>query len=295
MEPITIVEGTGLILSLIPLFQRKRDTRENAKKEEFYAWLIEHKFQDVKDIITETFGMEVQIEALLQMNQEQLLARFNEVDQKLFCIMNSMQEFRTLVKIVAPKARLTEQEESILRQFVEIGAPYLTNYCNEKRAKWLAGSKEINANHLTINASLKQLVIKGFLCELHNNNLPYYELTEQAIEYVNNLKKSDLSEQAKSILKQYVESGEQYLDIYFIDTQIVLEAGKKQIDFDNPRFISEDVNHLIKQGFIQFIKNITLDPRYINFKRHALTRKGEEYINSIKEASKGINQSNTSL
>lgn len=296
MEPIT---GLGLILSLIPLFQRERDKREAASKEKFFEWLIGHNFNNLTEQIQSNYNLCMEIETLLQMNQEQLLARFDEVDQKLFCIMNSMQEFRSFVKIVAPKTRLTEQEESILRQFVESEDSLLRDDSNLSNSiSWgtNSGTEIIVKDVRTIGSSISKLAKLGFMREcIGGSGSIYYELTEDGIEYVDNLKKSDLSEQAKSILKQYVESGEQYLDIYFIDTQIVLEAGKKQIDFDNPRFISEDANHLIKQGFIQFIKNTTLDPRYISFKRHALTRKGEEYINSIKEASKGINQSNTSL
>lgn len=299
MEPISLSTGAGLIFSLIPFFQRERDKREAASKEEFFTWLISHNFTDLKTQIQSNYDLCKEIEIFLQMNQEELLKRFDEVDQKLFCVMNSMQEFRSLVKIVAPKARLTEQEESILRQFVESKDSLLRDDSNlSNPISWgtNSGTEIIVKDVRTIGSSISKLAKLGFMREcISGKGSIYYELTEDGIEYVNNLKKSDLSEQAKSILKQYVESGEQYLDIYFIDTQIGLEAGKKQIDFDNPRFIPEDMDDLTKQGFIQFIKNTTLDPRYINFKRHALTRKGGEYINSLKEASQGINQSNTSL
>ena len=125
MDPIT---GIGLILALIPLYQRERDKAKQASKENFYQWLLEHKFQDVKDCITNNFELSTEIEKLLRLNQEELISRFNEVDQKLFCIMNSMQEFHSLVQMVAPQAILTEQEECILRQFVESGEDILQNY-----------------------------------------------------------------------------------------------------------------------------------------------------------------------
>ncbi len=72
---------------LLQDYQRERDKQKQASKEEFYAWLIEHKFQEVKESIASNSALSFEIETLLQMNQDNLLERFDDVDKKLaaFC------------------------------------------------------------------------------------------------------------------------------------------------------------------------------------------------------------------
>jgi hypothetical protein len=272
IDPIT---GFGIILSLIPLYQRERDKREAASKEKFFEWLIGHNFTDLKTQIQSNYDLCTEIETLLQMNQEQLLARFDEVDQKLFCIMNSMQEFRSLVRMVAPRAGLTEQEESVLRQFVNSGDLYLLliktssgTFCNTDNVV------NIKFDDIrVIDGVLRRLVSLGFLVELSaDTNVTRYKLTEQSIEYVNNLKKSDLSDQAKSILKQYVESKVQYLLILRGDGQAEVMAENTLIKVDNPRFIYDDINELEEREFIRFDEDINFGG-----KRYMLTREGDNY------------------
>jgi hypothetical protein len=261
------ITGFRLILSLISLFRQKRGQRESVKKEDFYAWLIEHKFQDVKDVITETFGMEIQIETLLQMNQEQLLARFDEVDQKLFCIMNSMQEFRSLIKIVAPQSILSEQEESILRQFVDSGDYVLidTSGCSNPISWSTNRGIEIKVKEIRyLNSNLQRLVALGFLLEGFNGHTNY-ELTGDGIEYVNNLKKSMLSKQEESILRQIVESGE--YSVFVSEEEFVTKVPSGQIEsiwipdlslsiikqpimVNDRNFIKGNLNKLVNAGFL---------------------------------------------
>jgi DNA-binding PadR family transcriptional regulator len=278
MIPISIAEGTGLILSLIPLFHRERDKGEAASREKFFEWLIGHNFNNLTEQIQSNYDLCTEIETLLQMNQEQLLARFDEVDQKLFRIMNSMQEFRNLVKIVAPKTRLTEQEESILRQFVESEDFLLRDDSNlSNPISWgtNSGTEIIVKNVRTIGSSISKLAELGFMREcIGGSGSIYYELTEDGIEYVDNLKESDLSEQAKSVLKQYVESGEQYLcTLVNGQGQVDVMANSIDIKVDNNRFIYDDIEELEKRGFIRFDGDMG-----VGRKRYTLTRMGMEFI-----------------
>jgi DNA-binding PadR family transcriptional regulator len=276
MDPMI---GTGLILALIPLYQRERDKAKQASKEDFYQWLIEHKFQDVKDCITNNFQLSTEIERILRLNQEALISRFDEVDQKLFCIMNSMSEFRGLIQEVAPRAILTEQEESILCQFVESGEETLERRLPYEAPKiWHLGlKKELKVKRQNvIESSFRKLAILGFLFERYKSNgEAFYQLTEEAYYYVNNLKDSDISSQAKSILKQYADSGVVYLASIISSQGSMVQAENTPIELDNPRMLVDDLSVLEDHGYITFDGDVAMGKRY------TLTHKGNEYAKSM--------------
>lgn len=115
-----------MILSLIPLYLRERDKKKAASKEDFYAWLLEHKFQDVKDCITNNYALEVEIADLLKMNHEELLSRLDGIDKQLACILDGIDCFRALAQtIAAPKPCLTKNQEELLRAMVSCGCTHL--------------------------------------------------------------------------------------------------------------------------------------------------------------------------
>jgi len=266
-----LITGFGLILSLIPLFQREQDNREKANKEKFFTWLMEHNFAELKTQLESNFALSAEIETMLQMNQEQLLARFDEVDKKLLCIINAMPEFRSMVKMLAPGAVLTEQEESILRQFVESGALKMKALlCDQNYGipdLRLVPSGEIRVEDpRLVSANLVRLVELDFLI-YHDNHV--FGLTPDAIEYVNNLKKNDLSDQAKSILKQYVESGTHYLHTTYYQGQVVIVGQNMP---QNQQFVEEDLSDLEKHGFIRLHGDSGTGG-----KSFTLTREGDAY------------------
>ena len=180
------------------------------------------------------------------------------------------------------KSMLSEQEESILRQFVESeGACLINTSTLTAGVSWsvirgtTGGKYKIEVKDTrTMTSSFSKLARLGFMqeCVGHKGSI-YYELTEKGIEYVNNLKKYDLSDQAKSILKQYVESRVQYLcTLVHGQGQVEVMAQNIPIKVDNSRFIYDDLNELEERGFIRFDGNINFGG-----KRYTLTREGDSY------------------
>lgn len=193
MDPIT---GIGLILSLIPLFQRERDKREAASKEEFYSWLIGHKFQDVKDCITNNFALAVEIENLLRGNQDILLQRFNAVDEQLLRILHTVEGFEKIAETIAPETCLSKRQQQLLSVMVHSEAtefyrlavcpPWLGFKTNGKKT---ISPDEIDTKFLEVN--LAKLCEKGFL--MWNGKNTYY-LTEDGQDYIDNLDKKSEQE-----------------------------------------------------------------------------------------------------
>ena len=187
MDPIT---GIGLILSLIPLFQREQDKRKATSTEDFFTWLLEHNFQNVKDCITDNYTLIEEIEKLLNENHEILLQRFNAIDEKLLRILHSVEGFRKLAKTISPAACLTLEQQKLLSVMVHSGGiKFIPVSVRQGFYFRTDNEKDIWPSDIDIkffNASLDKLIEYGFLMY---DGKSYY-LTEDGHEYVNNLDKN---------------------------------------------------------------------------------------------------------
>ena len=190
MDPIA---GVGLILSLIPLYLREQDKNKASSKEDFYAWLLEHKFQDVKNCITNNFALDAEITNALKMNHEELLSRLDGINEQLARILCGIDCFRALAKTIAPTAFLTKNQEELLRAMVNCGCTYLglSRALND-----IVYNSDVTAINLSkvdekfIIQSADVLANQGFLTRRamrSNNNGYVYYLTEAGQDYINSL------------------------------------------------------------------------------------------------------------
>ncbi len=183
MEPFT---GIGLILSLIQLFQHHRDKREAASTKEFYSWLLEHKFQDVKECISNNFALETEIANILKINHEELLLRISNVEEQLARILHSVDIFKGMVKTIAPSACLSKNQEEFLRAIVNSGnvsfqiVQLIGSYI-ECCGRYQIDLSRINSKFIIQSAEI--LTKYGFLMKEGKS----YMLTEEGLEYITQL------------------------------------------------------------------------------------------------------------
>ena len=188
--------GFGLILSLLSFYLRSKDKREAAEAQEFYDWLIEHKFQDVKDCITRNYILMSEVENLLKENQDTLLQRFDGVDEKLMRILHTVEGFEKIAETIAPETCLSKRQQQLLSVMVHSEAtefyrlavcpPWLGFKTNGKKT---ISPDEIDTKFLEVN--LAKLCEKGFL--MWNGKNTYY-LTEDGQDYIDNLDKKSEQE-----------------------------------------------------------------------------------------------------
>lgn len=190
-----LITAASLILALIPQYQRERDKRECNNRDDFNAWLLEHKFQDIKDCITNNFELGIQIENLLGSNHEELQHRFDQVDEALLQIMHEIDIFRGFVNIVAPSVALSDQKKRMLQQFVNSGGHRL-ELMQMLQGDILQTDNGVNIEVIdprTFEASLDELAVQGFLMETRNRYGKSFRLTERAVEFVSLLNKAGSS------------------------------------------------------------------------------------------------------
>ncbi len=279
MDPIT---GGSLILTLIPFWQRERDKRTAASKEEFYSWLVGHNFKELKEYIERDVTLTAQIEEMLKGNHEELLNRFDAVDKQLLRILYSLDAFRPFIKYIAPSAVLSNNEEHILTEFVNSRENILYFRQTYEMGKILQAGQTLITGYDArfIDSNLQNLVDSGYLLSQQTTGKSLsYTLTEKACEYVQNLQGKDrLSAQAKSILVQYWQSKEPCLWT-FLDEQgqvAGVQANNIELKFDEPNFIHDDLDCLAKAGFIIYDG----DPGG-GGRRYRLTRAGQAYAEKI--------------
>ena len=185
--------GFGLILSLVQIFQasyyRRQDKQEAAKKEDFYNWLKEHGFQEVKDGITNNYKLEVEISNILRTNHDELNARFDSVNEQLARILHGVEGFRELAQIIAPAACLTKNQENLLQAFVNSGDSYFEFCVTNLRTICRSENQEIDTSKIDpkfLIQSAKILERHGFLMKDEEG----YMLTEVGQDYIHSLDKA---------------------------------------------------------------------------------------------------------
>lgn len=191
-----IATGFGLILSLLQFYLRSKDKREAADAQDFYNWLIEHKFQEVKDCITRNFTLMSEVEKLLHENQDVLLQRFDDVDEKLLMILHSVEEFREITEKISPEACLSKRQQKLLWCLVHSGSEVFYVH------KIVTGAARLEFGNITNPNAVKGLDDK-FLCTnieilCQNDFLQFdgkrYYLTEAGQDYIDNLDKKSEQE-----------------------------------------------------------------------------------------------------
>ena len=273
MDPMT---GVGLLIGLFQLFQHERDKSKAAAKEEFFEWLITHNFQAIKEEIETNTALLVQIENLVKLNQDELLHRFDIVDEQLMRILSGFDEFRGLVTRLVPQVALSKREEYILTKLVESGESELVLVKTNLRVILQAGGQPIEGyDPRFVDSNLMHLAAAGYIqLQKTTSSAAYYLLTESGADYVlENKQGNDLSPQAKGILRQFYQSEDTEL-LTFNDEkgQLVVQTRNFTLVISEPNYVQDDLDMLEKQGLIKCAGALRFGGR-----RYLRTRKGEEY------------------
>ena len=187
---IETATGISLIFSLIPLFQREQDKKSSAKKENFFIWLINHKFDDLKEWIESNKEVNNELDKLLQINHEELLERFEEVNSKLYEILSKIDEFKNLASIAdTPTTKLSDQAKSVLKQFYDSDAQFLVTMLTRAGTHIQVDNSAISITEPKfIDSDLDDLEEVGHITYDGNpgGSGRRFRITRQGVEFVEN-------------------------------------------------------------------------------------------------------------
>src|SRR5437868_2239854 len=107
------------VVGLLSEFVSHRRATEVANFDEFVSWLSERRHEDVVSLLQTATGAAVGTKALLNETREVLLNRLSALDTALVQYAGAVDGFAALACAIAPKATLSNQAVSILRQINE--------------------------------------------------------------------------------------------------------------------------------------------------------------------------------
>lgn len=119
MDPLSAAGAFATIVGLLSNFKVERSGTDLA---EFTTWLKERHHEDVVLAIERNSVLANEISNVLTINHAVLVERLLQIDSQISQIALQFEGFGGLVNALNPKAALSEQAISILRQLVESGA-----------------------------------------------------------------------------------------------------------------------------------------------------------------------------
>lgn len=119
MDPMTTAMSFATIVSLLSNFKSERSS---GQLPEFITWLKERRREDVAASIEKNEHLASSLMEILALNHNELIGRFNALDQTLSSIASHMAEFSHLAAAISPNVVLSNQALSIVKQLVESGA-----------------------------------------------------------------------------------------------------------------------------------------------------------------------------
>lgn len=132
VEPIT---GFASIVGLISSFAAGRDAHEKAEVQEFFEWLSEHNFDEVRKALEQNQKSTIEIKAVLSVGLDELNRKLDHISQDLARLGSLPEEFVRLADVLGQdKSELSDQALEILRIFTdsEIQRCYTVQYLSEE-------------------------------------------------------------------------------------------------------------------------------------------------------------------
>jgi hypothetical protein len=110
------------ITELIGLFRQEKTTKKDATHREFIEWLEYHRHEELKELITHTFHLASEVDALLREDQSVILAKLEKMNEMVADILSHIEPFKGITNTLIPDAGLSSDALEILTQFFQSGA-----------------------------------------------------------------------------------------------------------------------------------------------------------------------------
>lgn len=123
MDSLTAATVFATIVQLICNFRAERGARESVNHSDFIAWLEYHKHEEIKNLISNTYHLQAEIDQLLREDHSKILDAVSHGNQLLTDVLSRIEAFAPLASRIVPRKNLSDQAILILRQLRDSGAP----------------------------------------------------------------------------------------------------------------------------------------------------------------------------
>ena len=111
MDPIT---GLVAIIQLIGMFRQEVGSREQKTHEDFMNWLEAHKHEEIKDLISETFHLQEQVNVLLRDDHDRIIDQISELSKITLSIAKQLNGLAPIVTVGESVKRLPKQAVELM-------------------------------------------------------------------------------------------------------------------------------------------------------------------------------------
>lgn len=116
MDPITAL---ATIVQLIGLYRQEVGRRTDLSSAEFMTWLESHRHEEIKNLISETFHLQDQVNVLLRDDHAKIQGQLEELSSLTMALVKQFDSLAPLAEAAPTNVRLPEQAISILYSAVK--------------------------------------------------------------------------------------------------------------------------------------------------------------------------------
>ena len=175
------------VLQVIGLFRQERRATADLSHKDFYEWLVEHRFQELKDLLSDTYHLSSQVDKLLREDHAVMLEKLDAANAILADILRHVEAFREITETMLPDFALSDEAVELLQRFAESGDDTLIPTPWRGKFLLLPSNRYILRTEMRfLDDDLGSLVTHGLLIHLHvdSTNTPGYRLTRRAMQFL---------------------------------------------------------------------------------------------------------------
>ena len=119
MEPLTTSLAFSTVIQLLCNYRQEVAGRKNAELTDFLTWLADHKFKEVKELITNSSDIQMQIQHLMQQDLSDITSKLDILNDTVVAIASRLDGFSELAHAVGAQSEsLSDQSVAVLSKFV---------------------------------------------------------------------------------------------------------------------------------------------------------------------------------
>jgi hypothetical protein len=115
IDPLAGATAFATIVQLLAIYRQERGARKDLDHRDFVEWLEHHRHDQIKELITQTYHLQSQVDDLLREDHLLILQKLDEVNQIAASILARLNGFSAVAKVIAPDLGFSLQTMGLLR------------------------------------------------------------------------------------------------------------------------------------------------------------------------------------
>lgn len=193
MEPLSTALAFGTVVQLLCNYRQEVAGRKNAELADFLTWLSYHKFEDIKNVITNSTQIQTELQQLMQEDLTEIASKLDVLNDAVVAIATKLDGLSGLVgafgadsdslsdQAVAVLAEFANSESTKLGLFLDINPPQCALF-PENRGFGVSDGRFLADD-------IEALEALGFIRLVDHNTSgnPLYALTRRGADFVSKL------------------------------------------------------------------------------------------------------------